>query len=195
VTQSICYNLAIVNLSASSIIGLFRLFPLASLAGHTVLRYNVSLLLKPEVGAAMDLAIDEVNQSLGDLKLDYVRGQLRLTRVTNRILVKGNLQTVADAECTRCLTAFKLNLNLPMEEMFALSPAGDPIYFVNDDGWLNLQAPLREQVLLAMPIKLFCRPDCKGLCPECGQNWNDGPCEHQGQQIDPRLAALKSLLP
>ena len=143
----------------------------------------------------MDLAIDEIDQTLGDLKLDYVRGQLRLTRVNNRILVKGRLQTVADAECVRCLTPFKLNLNLQLEEMFALSPVGDPIYFVNDDGWLNLQAPLREQVLLAMPIKLFCRPDCKGLCPECGQNWNEGSCEHQGQQIDPRLAALKSLLP
>jgi len=143
----------------------------------------------------MDLAIDEIDQTLGDLKLDYVRGQLRLTRVNNRILVKGRLQTVADAECVRCLTPFKLNLNLQLEEMFALSPVGDPIYFVNDDGWLNLQAPLREQVLLAMPIKLFCRPDCKGLCPECGANRNDGPCGHEDDAIDPRLAALKSLLP
>lgn len=159
-----------------------------------MLRYNVSQLLKPEVGAVLDLAIDEIDQALDDLRLDFVRGHLRLTRTDKRILIKGNLETAMDADCVRCLTAFKLNLKFQLEELFALKPSGDPIYFVNDDGWLNLQPALREQVLLAMPIKLFCRPDCKGLCPECGQNWNDGSCEHQGQQIDPRLAALKSLL-
>lgn len=143
----------------------------------------------------MDLAIDEVNQNVGDLKLDFVRGLLRLTRANHRILVKGRVQTAVDADCVRCLTPFKLNLNLQLEEMFALSPAVDPIYFVDDNGWLNLQQPLREQVLLAMPIKLFCRPDCKGLCPECGANRNDGPCGHEEDAVDPRLAALKSLLP
>ena len=147
------------------------------------------------MGAALDLAIDEIDQNVGDLKLDFVRGRLRLTRADHRILVKGNLETEADAECTRCLTLFKLKLNLHLEEIFALSPAVDPIYFVNDDGWLNLQQPLREQVLLALPIKLFCRPDCKGLCPECGANRNDGPCGHEEAPIDPRLAALRSLLP
>lgn len=142
----------------------------------------------------MSLEIDEVNQALDDLKLDFVRGNLRLTRVNRRILVKGSIHTAVDAECVRCLTPFQLDLYLRLEEMFALSSSADPTYFVNDNGWLNLKQPLREQVLLAMPMQLLCRPDCKGLCPECGQSWNDGPCEHQGQEVDPRLAALKSLL-
>ena len=142
----------------------------------------------------MGLEIDEVDQTLGDLQLDFVRGHLRLIRADRRIFIKGTLHTAVDAECVRCLTPFRLSLNLQLEEMFALSSSVDPVYFVNDDGWLNLQQPLHEQVLLAMPIQLLHQPNCKGLCPECGQNWNDGPCEHQGQEIDPRLAALKSLL-
>jgi DUF177 domain-containing protein len=142
----------------------------------------------------MGLEIDEVDQTLGDLKLDFVRGQLRLTRANRRILVKGTLHTAIDTECVRCLTPFRLDLNLQIEEMFALSAKADPIYCIDETGWLDLKQPLREQVLLAMPIQVLDRPDCKGLCPECGQNWNEGPCEHQNQGIDPRLAALKSLL-
>ena len=62
------------------------------------------------------------------------------------------------------------------------------------DGWLDLRQPLREQIMLAMPIHLLCRPDCKGLCTNCGQNWNEGPCNCSAEDLDPRLAALKNLL-
>jgi hypothetical protein len=54
-----------------------------------VLKYNVSLLLKPEVGATLGLDVDEVHQTLGDLKVDYVRGQFLLTR-TRGVLIKDN---------------------------------------------------------------------------------------------------------
>ncbi|HZY42236.1 MAG TPA: DUF177 domain-containing protein [Anaerolineae bacterium] len=150
--------------------------------------------MRPEVGAAMDLVVDETQQVLGDLNVEYVRGTLRLTRANRRILVTGTLQTVVAADCVRCLTPFQLTLTLPIEEQFALSPAVDPVYYIDEGGWLSLLQPLREQLLLAMPIHLVCRPECKGLCVDCGQNLNDGPCSCGTEDIDPRLAALKSLL-
>ena len=158
-----------------------------------MLKYNVAPLLKPEVGATLSLDVDEEHQTLGDLKVDYVRGQLLLTRANRRILTKGIIETALEAECVRCLTPFHLTLKVPLEEMFALSPAADPTYFI-DDGWLDLRQPLREQIMLAMPIHLLCRPDCKGLCTNCGQNWNEGPCNCSAEDLDPRLAALKNLL-
>lgn len=151
-------------------------------------------MMRPEVGAAMDLAIDEVNQVLGDLKVDYVRGKLRLTRANKRILAKGQLETIVQAECVRCLIEFQLPLTLQFEELFAFSAAADPVYFVDEGGWLSLRQPVREQILLAMPIQTLCRPDCKGLCSQCGANLNDGPCNCETDDTDPRLAALKSLL-
>lgn len=151
-------------------------------------------MMRPEVGAAMDLAIDEVNQVLGDLKVDYVRGKLRLTRANKRILAKGQLETIIQAECVRCLTEFQLPLTLQFEELFAFSAAADPVYFVDEGGWLSLRQPVREQILLAMPIQTLCRPNCKGLCSQCGANLNDGPCNCETDDTDPRLAALKSLL-
>jgi uncharacterized protein len=151
-------------------------------------------MLRPEVGAAMDLAVDEAHQVLGDLQVDFIRGTLRLTRTNRRILVKGVLQAAVDTECVRCLTPFQLALKFQLEELFALSAAADPVYYVDDGGWLNLKQPLREQILLAMPIQVLCRPDCKGLCSQCGANLNEGPCGCDTEDIDPRLAALKALL-
>ena len=158
-----------------------------------MLKYNVALLLKPEVGATLELDVDEVHQTLGDLKVDYVRGQLLLTRTTRGVLIKGHFSTELEVECVRCLEPFHLALTVPLEEMFALSPASDPIYFV-DEGWLDLRLPLREQILLARPMHSLCRPDCKGLCVTCGQNLNTGQCSCEQDEIDPRLAALKNLL-
>ena len=142
----------------------------------------------------MDLAVDENHQVLGDLNVGFVRGALRLTRANRRVLVNGQLQVAVDAECVRCLTTFQLKLDLQIEELFALSPSADPVYFIDEGGWLNLLQPLREQILLAMPIHLVCRPGCKGLCSQCGQNLNDGSCGCDAENIDPRLAALKALL-
>ncbi len=158
-----------------------------------VLKYNVSLLLKPEVGATLGLDVDEVHQTLGDLKVDYVRGQLRLTRTNRGVLAKGQFSTELEAECVRCLEPFHLALTVPMEEMFAFSATVDPIYFI-DEGWLDLRAPLREQILLTLPMHSLCRPACKGLCSNCGHNLNEGPCTCSIEEIDPRLADLKKLL-
>lgn len=142
----------------------------------------------------MDLVVNEAQQVLGDLSVEYVRGILRLTRANRRILATGTLQTAVTAECVRCLTPLKLTLTLPIEEQFALSPTVDPVYYIDEGGWLSLSQPLREQILLAMPIHLVCQPECKGLCVDCGQNLNDGLCSCGTEDIDPRLAALKSLL-
>ncbi len=158
-----------------------------------MLKYNVALLLKPEVGATLGLDIDEVRQTLGDLKVDYVRGQLLLTRTTRGVLAKGQFTTELETECVRCLEPFHLTLNLPMEEMFTFSPAADPVYFI-DEGWLDLRQPLREQILLTLPMHSLCRPECKGLCPTCGHNLNEGPCDCGTEEIDPRLADLQKLL-
>ena len=57
-----------------------------------------------------------------------------------------------------------------------------------------LIAPAHPQLLvLNTPWRSVCRPDCQGLCPNCGQNLNEGDCDCQHQQIDPRLASLQEL--
>jgi uncharacterized protein len=59
---------------------------------------------------------------------------------------------------------------------------------------LDLAEAIREYALLEMPMQVFCREDCKGLCPTCGADLNEGPCDCRNDEGDERFAALKSLL-
>ena len=62
------------------------------------------------------------------------------------------------------------------------------------DERLDLGSLLLEDILLDMPGQFLCKEDCKGLCPSCGKNWNQGPCQCGAPQVDPRLEVLKQLL-
>jgi uncharacterized protein len=64
-------------------------------------------------------------------------------------------------------------------------------YYQGDS--LLLEDVLREQVLLSLPVRTLCKPDCKGLCPRCGQNRNSQPCHCDEGPSDPRWEALAGL--
>ena len=59
---------------------------------------------------------------------------------------------------------------------------------------MNLEAPIRDAIVLALPINPVCDEDCEGLCPECGQKWAELPAGHAHEQVDSRWSALKGLL-
>jgi len=163
-----------------------------------MVRFKVSTLIRAEVGAQLTHTLDERACHLGhDVAVDYLRGQLQLTRTDHQLLVEGDVRTALSAECVRCLDTFHLPLRIRLEELFSLAPGPhtpDPVYAVAADGTIDLTLPLREQILLAQPIQPICRPACQGLCSTCGKNLNEGPCECDDESIDPRLAALKALL-
>jgi uncharacterized protein len=66
------------------------------------------------------------------------------------------------------------------------------IGYYQGDG-LALEDVLREQVLLSLPLRTLCKPDCKGLCPRCGANRNSQPCTCDVGPSDPRWEALADL--
>ena len=161
------------------------------------MRYNASALLKAPIGAQVDFAVEERQCSLkGDLTVFFVHGQVRLIQTGRRIMARGNLETEIAAECVRCLEPFKLPLRIRFEELLTFFPANpdDKTYHIGEDGYLNLGPILHEQVLLTTPIQVLCRPDCRGLCSQCGQNLNEGTCLCSASTDDPRLATLKTLL-
>ena len=59
---------------------------------------------------------------------------------------------------------------------------------------LNMDEPLREQIEMEFPVRFLCKDDCRGLCPKCGKNLNEGGCGCDTKEIDPRLEPLKKLL-
>jgi len=100
--------------------------------------------------------------------------------------------------CYRCLEDAVLVLPISVTEYQATAPDDEELTtpYVADEQ-LDVSAWARDAVALALPEKILCRPDCAGLCPECGKNLNEEPHTHEEETADPRwdaLAALKDQL-
>ncbi len=159
---------------------------------------NVSRLLQEPWGSLRKYDLDEGPSHLGDdLEVDFLRGTLRLMHTNEGILVQGECATQVKLECVRCLEPFAYQLSISLTERFLPPPAAaqdEEAFPISNDNSVDLSEPMREAVLLALPMRSICRPDCRGLCPQCGQNLNLEQCDCQKEDIDPRMIALKQLL-
>ncbi len=120
------------------------------------------------------------------------------------IHVAGDLATTLELLCARCLEPVVRDVSKSFDllyrpqgsdaghEELSVTQAEAEIGYYTGDGVL-LEDVLREQVLLAMPLKTVCREECKGLCPRCGKNLNQGACACAEPAGDERWAALKDL--
>jgi uncharacterized protein len=168
-----------------------------SQAGNRVLRLNVGFILKEGVGFSRDFAFDEAEVEVADdLPVHALRGSMNFTRTPQGLYGQGRLQATLTTECARCLTPFEQAVSSRISELFYYPPENAPegAAKVGDDVHVDLAPLVREDIFLGIPMHALCRPDCKGLCPNCGQNWNDGPCDCEAERRDPRWAALNQLL-
>jgi uncharacterized protein len=96
--------------------------------------------------------------------------------------------------CYRCLDDAVLELPIKAREYQAESADDEELRtpYLHENT-LEVSTWARDAVALALPDKILCRPDCAGLCPECGKNLNDEPHEHAEETADPRWAALETL--
>jgi uncharacterized protein len=120
------------------------------------------------------------------------------------IRLVGKLEGRISLCCARCLETVEMPLSRSFDLLYrplesergadevAIHEADTEIGFYSGDG-MELEDSLREQVLLTVPIKPLCRPDCKGLCPVCGVNRNLQACSCQSGPSDVRWAALGDL--
>jgi uncharacterized protein len=120
--------------------------------------------------------------------------------------VTGRVQTGLQLECGRCLEPFEVPVDSAFELRYVpettATAGGDDDEVAEDDlttayyrnDTLDLGELMREQFVLALPMKPLCSETCKGLCPECGTNLNKGTCDCKPAWTDPRLAALQGLL-
>ena len=170
------------------------------------MRLNVSQLLKAPIGTTRDYnKMNEVIDIAGEGNNCRVYSDIGLLRTHRGILAKATLAIETGLTCSRCLTLFHCPLSLNIEEEYVpvldiitgapLPPPEDPGSFAIDEHHiLDLIEAIRQYALLATPMKPLCREDCAGLCPNCGQNLNQGPCDCPAQAIDPRWSKLSKLL-
>jgi uncharacterized protein len=162
-----------------------------------VLRLNVGFILKEGIGYSRDFVFDEPAVAVAaDLTVRDLRGTVSLTRTPQGLYAQGQLRASLPQECSRCLTELDQPVSMRLAELFHYPPENAPPEApkVSDDAHLDLTPLVREDMLLSVPMRVLCRPDCKGLCPQCGANWNEGPCDCPAEAIDPRWAGLADLL-
>jgi uncharacterized protein len=84
-------------------------------------------------------------------------------------------------ECVRCLVEFQQPLHTEFSELYAFNShsVSESGLILPDDGNIDLAPLVNEYMLLEIPIRPLCRPECKGLCIICGADLNTEPCEHQ----------------
>ena len=159
-----------------------------------VLKFNIGFLLVQGAGHQRDIDLDLPRLRLDDdVELDYLAGTLRVSRNSRGVLVQGKLETHIVSECVRCVEPITVPVELPLEELFSYPPSPETPYSIDDTGVMDLLPLLREEVILALPMGALCRPDCAGLCLECGQNLNEGQCDCESDDGDPRFAILRQL--
>lgn len=170
------------------------------------MQYNVAQLMKAQVGASLESDIHEENVQLDeDIKvIGPIDGHVRMRRTNQGLLVDGWVDLTVELTCNRCLEQFQQPMHIPFTEQyyptvdvvtgFALPPFDEEeIFPIDDHHHVDLTEAIRQHVLIELPMSAICRADCAGLCPQCGKNLNDGPCECK-PEVDERFGVLQQLL-
>lgn len=113
-------------------------------------------------------------------------GELEISGETvndsGNVLIRGKIKCCKEFFCDRCLTQSKENQVHEFEEEIDSAD-------IADDS-IDITELIRDILIASQPMKNLCKVDCKGLCPVCGQNLNDGECNCERLSVDPRLAPL-----
>ncbi len=177
------------------------------------MRFTVAELEKQPINFDESLApgsidfIEDVRQT-GPLHtaghVDLLREHRGPRDIVEDIRIRASLETRMEVACARCLEPVTEPVETSFDLIFrpqsadidgvdrAITASETEIGYYGGDGLL-LEDVLREQILLALPAKILCSEDCKGLCPECGGNRNQDPCDCVPATIDPRWSSLETI--
>ncbi len=164
---------------------------------------NVSQQLKTSIGTIRNYEVSEIVNVAGGKSM--VQGEVGLIRTDRGILAKGTLHTEVGVTCSRCLSLFSCPLTLNIEEEYfpitdvvsggsLPSPEEPGCFTIDEHHVIDLTEAIRQYALLVIPMKPLCRGDCAGLCPNCGHNLNQGPCDCSPQETEPRWSELSKLI-
>lgn len=135
-----------------------------------------------------------------------LRTALRAMRIGDMVEIDGDIETSVRLPCSRCLQLFETPLNssfaltymqqtadvmedVESQEVELSAEDMAIVYFQGEK--INLKDAIQEQVVMEFPIRPLCKLDCKGLCPSCGADMNEDPCDCRQRPSTEKFAALK----
>ena len=120
--------------------------------------------------------------------------------VSDGVLLTGTVASRAYGECGRCLEVINRPVAEKFQELFLYENRSESkdeeteLFFLDVD-LADLEIPIRDAVVLAMPLNPLCRPECLGLCSECGEPWEKLESGHSHEKVDPRWSGLAGWKP
>lgn len=145
---------------------------------------------------------------------DVIEVDMRLESVAEGILLSADVYAVAKGECIRCLDPVEITVERKIQELYRYEPtnekggkrkksgrnerAEEVDLEDEDELWLDgnvmdLETPIRDAIVLDLPVNPLCSESCQGLCPDCGEKWEKLPEDHSHEVIDARWAGLAGL--
>lgn len=174
--------------------------------------YNVAQLLKERIGAIRHYPVETLLLALYDedgnaVAAHNLKGDVKVTRLSDGVLVQGDVQAQVAIQCSRCLEDASIPVDARLEEQFQPTidvetgqavrheepEQDDNTFMIDPNHLMDLTEPIRQALLVAMPMRPLCRDDCKGLCPVCGANRNRVDCGHEEEVVDSRWEGLRDL--
>ncbi|MCR5306051.1 MAG: DUF177 domain-containing protein [Oscillospiraceae bacterium] len=145
--------------------------------------YRISvrqLLLRPDETRRISVTLDaETTESYGLRCRELPSAEGILENRAGVLMLRYTLHAVPELTCDRCLSP----VEVPCEEQFShvivtetADRRQDAEYLLAPDAMLDLAEAVMTDLRLSLPTRILCRPDCKGLCPSCGQDLNLGEC-------------------
>lgn len=159
-------------------------------------RINVGFIIHEEVGYSHEIPFEFETVKLEDLELKNLIGKVDIGRTPQGLVVQGKFEADTKLECVRCLGEFTYPLNWDFTELYAFNKksVSESGLLLPEDAHIDLAPLLREYALLEVPINPLHDPECKGLCPVCGQDLNILDCGHRPDNSDSPFAKIRDLL-
>lgn len=161
------------------------------------LRLNVGFIIHEQVGYNHEFPFEFDKIKIGDdLELRDLSGSVVVGRTQQGLILTGDFTAETTVDCVRCLKPFGQLLDWDMTELYAFNQksVSESGLYVPEDGHIDLEPLIRDYALLEIPINPICQPDCKGLCPICGQDLNLRDCGHRPQENESPFSVLGKLL-
>ncbi len=130
-----------------------------------------------------------------DLMLSVISVDGFVKSSTGIVSLSATAKVSVATQCAKCAKDFDKNLVVPVNHLLIdkLNDEDNDDYIVAENMRLDLDELVLEDIYLALPARFLCKEDCKGLCPYCGHDLNEGECGCK-KPVDPRMAALQQLL-
>lgn len=140
---------------------------------------------------------------------DLVELDVRLESVTEGVLASADIYAIAHGECIRCLDPVEVVIDRKIQELYRYEPTNEKgrkkrrdDEDVDLDGeeelqmegdLMDLEIPVIDAIILTLPVNPLCSDECLGLCPDCGEKWENLPEGHVHEVIDARWSGLDGL--